>query len=87
MPNRAPTLLRQCALDRKTGVVEIQERIHRFHLFARQQFSISTIQNHAIAASCESIALGVGVDQVHDATLADHGIVVEVLLQPFPQLQ
>ena len=35
----------------------------------------------------EGIALRIGVDQVHDAALADHGIVVEVLLQPFPQLQ
>ena len=59
----------------------------RLDLSRRQHFGIGAVQDHRIAAPDKGIALRIGMDQVQDAALADHRVVVEVLLQPFPELQ
>ena len=87
MAHRAAAFLRQPALDREAGVVEVQEGIQRPHVFLGQQLRVGPVHDHGIAATGIGVALGVGVEQVQDAALADHGVVVEVLLQPFPQFQ
>jgi hypothetical protein len=86
MAHRAAAPLQQAALDREARVVEIEEGIHRADLLAVEQFGIDAVQDHRVAAPGEGVALRVGVDQVEHAALADHGVVVEVLLQPLPQL-
>jgi hypothetical protein len=40
----------------------------------------------ALPRRAVGIPLGVGVKQIEHAALADHGVEVELLLQPFPQL-
>ena len=87
MPHRAAALLRQTALDREAGVVKVQEGIQCAHIFLGQQLRVGAVHDHRVAATGIGVALGVGVEQVQDAALADHRVVVEVLLQPFPQFQ
>jgi hypothetical protein len=66
----------------KARIVEIEEGIHGAHLFGVEQFGIDAMQAHGIAAPRIGIALRVGVAEVQHAALADHGVVIEVLLQP-----
>src|SRR5262245_20211963 len=40
---------------------------------------------HGIAAARISVALSIGVVEIENAALADHGVVVEFLLQALPQ--
>ena len=55
---------------------------------SRSSSSASTpFSRIALPRRAEGVALGVGMEQVQHAALADHGVVVDVLLQPFPQLQ
>ena len=44
------------------------------------------MQPHGVAAARGRVALGVGMKEVEHAALADHGVVIDVLLQPFPEL-
>ncbi len=53
---------------------------------AIQQFGIDAMQPHGIAAPGIGVALGVGVVEVEHAALGDHGVEVEILLQPLPEL-
>ena len=47
MAHRPATLLGQRALDRKAGIVEVQERIHRAHLIdGLKVLGISAVQDH-----------------------------------------
>jgi hypothetical protein len=81
MAHRAAALLQQAALDRKTGIVEIRNG----SIFARQLRSSSSA-----STPCSRMALprryrrraGVIVVEVEHAALRDHGIEVEILLQP-----
>ena len=73
-------------MNRKARVVEIEKRQHRAHLRAIEQFRIDAMQPHGVAAAGEGVALRVGVIEIEHAALADHGVVIEVLLQPLPQL-
>src|SRR5690606_9496179 len=52
-----------------------------------EQFSIDTVEAHGVSAAGKRITLGVRMIEIQDAPLRNHGIEVEVLLQPFPQLQ
>ena len=52
-----------------------------------EQVGIDPVQPHGIAAPHEGVALRVRVKQVQHATLADHRIVVDVLLEPLPELE
>ncbi len=87
MPHRAAPPLRQRALDRKAGIVEVAPGIDRADLLPVQKLRIRTVQDHRVAAPGDGVALRVGVDQVHDPALADHGVVVQVLLKPLPEFQ
>ncbi len=86
VPHRAAARLQQPAADRKARIVEIDERHQRAHLLAVEQLGIDAVQPHGVAAPRIGVALRVGVEQVQHAALADHGVVVEVLLEPLPQL-
>ena len=44
------------------------------------------MQAHGVAAAGVGVALDVGMEDVEDAALTDHGVVVDVLFQTFPQL-
>ena len=44
------------------------------------------MQPHGIAAPRIGVALGVGMKEVEHAALRDHGVEVEILLQPLPEL-
>src|SRR5665213_37742 len=44
------------------------------------------MHQHGIAAADVGVALGIRVIQVQHAALADHGVVVEVLLESLPEL-
>ena len=87
MPDGAAAPLGQATLDRKPVIVKIQEGAFGAHLLGIQQLRIRTVQHHGIAPAAIGIALGVGVDQIQNAALADHRVVIDVLFQPFPQLQ
>ncbi len=86
VPRRAAALLQQAALDRKPRVVEIEKLQHATDGVRIQQLGIGAGKPHGVAAPGERVALGVRMIQVQHAALADHGVVVEVLLQALPQL-
>jgi hypothetical protein len=51
MAHRAAAALQQPAVDRKAGIVEVEERGHLAHLVAVEQFSIDALDAHGIAAA------------------------------------
>ena len=82
---RAAAPLQEAALNWEARIVEIQERRHAAHIVGVEQFGIDAVESHRVATPGVSVALCVGVEEVHDPALADHRVVVEVLLQPLPQ--
>ena len=52
-----------------------------------EQFGVDAVQPHRIATPGVGVALRVGMAEVQDAALADHRVVVQVLLQSFPEFQ
>ena len=82
----AAAALQQAALDREPRIVEIEERQHGPHLLPVEQLGIDAVKPHGVAAAGIGVTLRVGVVEVEDAALADHRVVVQVLLQPLPQL-
>ena len=87
MPDGTAPVLGQTALDRKPGIVDVQERVALADLIDAQQFRIRPVEQHRVAAPHGGVTLRVAVKKVDDPALADHGVEVEVLLQPFPQLE
>ena len=87
MAHGAAAMLGEAALDRKAGIVDVEKRIACYDLRGGQKIGIGPVQHHGIAAPDEGVALRVGVDQVENPALADHGVVVQVLFQPFPELE
>ena len=87
MAHRAAAALEQAALDRKARIVEIEQRAELSDLIGIQKLGVGAGQHHGVAASGESIALRVAVEEIEDAALRDHGVVIEVLLQTLPELQ
>jgi len=86
MAYRAAPALQQAAADREALVVETEKRYHRLPRFAVQQLGIDAMVAHRVAAAGERVGLRVRMNQVQRAALADHGVVVEVLLQPLTEL-
>ena len=86
VPRRAAAPLQQAAVDREARVLEIEVRHHAAHALAIEQRGIDAMQPHRVAAPRVSVALRVRVIEVEHAALAHHRIVIEVLLQPFPEL-
>jgi hypothetical protein len=87
MAHRAAATLQQAAHDREACVVEIREWKELAHLLAVEHLGIDAVQVHRVAAARALVALRIVVEQVQHAALADHRVVVEVLLQAFPQLE
>ena len=86
MAHRAAAPLQQAALDREARIVEIEERHHLAHRLAVEQFGIDAVDPHGIAAPRKGIALRIGVEEIEHAALRHHGVEIEILLEPFPQL-
>jgi hypothetical protein len=78
--------LQEAALDGKARIVIVEEGIHLAHRIAVEQLGIHAVDAHGVAAPREGVALRIGVTEVQDAALRDHGVEVEVLLEAFPQL-
>ena len=87
MPHRAAAGLQQTAADREARVVEIEEGQHATHVLRVEQLGIHALQSHGVAAPHVGVALCVVVVEVEHAALADHRVVVDVLLEPFPELE
>ena len=83
----AATPLHQSPHDGQARIVEIQERAFGAQLRGVKEFGIGAVEDHRVAAPPVGVALGVRMIDVVDAALADHRVVVEILLQPFPQLK
>ena len=84
--HRAAARLHQRAANREPGIVEIGEGQIFAHLVARQQLGIDTGETHGVAPPHIGVPLRVRMEDVEDAALADHGVEVELLAQPLPQL-
>ena len=54
---------------------------------ASEQLGVDAVQPHRVAARARGVALRIRMVEVEHAALAHHGVVVDVLLQPFPELQ
>ena len=84
---RAAAPLQQPALDREARIVEIEERQPARARCSRSSSSASTpCSRMALPRRAIGVALRVGMVEVQHAALADHGVVVELLLEPFPEL-
>ena len=86
MPHRSAASLQQPSLDGESGVIEVEKRRHRLDAIAIQQFGIYAVQAHGVAPPRVGVPLRIGMVEVQHAALAHHRVIVEVLLQPFPQL-
>ncbi len=87
MPHGAAAALQQAAHDREAAIVEIEEGQDAAHAVAVEQLGIDAVQPHGVAAAGSGIALRIGMEEIEDAALRHHGVEVEFLLQPLPELQ
>ena len=87
VPHRAAPPLQQAAADRKAGVAEIEKGHEGADRVLIEEFRVDAGKPHGVAAPRIGVALRVGMVEIENATLADHGVVVDVLLEPFPELQ
>ena len=79
--------LQEAAADREARVGEVEERPSRPHLLARQELRVVPLHPHGVPAPGEGVELAVRVAEVQHAPLRHHHVVVELLLQPLPELQ
>ena len=84
--HRAAATLQEPALDRKAGVVVVELGVQAPDRGLVEQFGIDAVHHHGIAAPRVGVALAIRVVEVQDAALAHHGVVVDVLFEPFPEL-
>ena len=87
VPRRAAARLQEPADDGEHRIVHRSHRQHGAYAFTVQKLCVDALKTHRIAAPHRGVPLGVRMEDVEDAPLAHHHIVVEVMLQPFPQLQ
>ncbi len=85
--HRAAAPLHQPAHDREPRVVHVGPRQQAAHRVPVEQFGVDPVQPHRVAAPDRRVALAVAMEQVQHAALAHHGVEVDLLLQPLPQLQ
>src|SRR5258706_108706 len=78
--------LQESASNGKTRRVEVEERRHATDRVDIEELGIHTVHAHRIAPSSRRVALAVGVIEVQYAALAHHRVVVEILLEPLPEL-
>jgi hypothetical protein len=77
----AAALLEEAALDGKRAWSKLRNGYIRRTPRGRE-LGVGAVQDHGVAAPRVGVALGVGVEEVEDAALRHHGVVVELLLQP-----
>ena len=65
--------------------VQVDEGDHLLDLFGCDHFGVHTVEAVGVDAALDVAHVLQGVAQVHDAALAEHDVVVDVLRQPFPQ--
>ena len=87
VPRGAAAFVIEPAIDREPRLVEIQIGQHTLHARAVQQDRVVALCDHLVAAPRKAVALAVGMEQVDDAALGMHDVVVQIVFQPFPQLQ
>ena len=87
MPGRPAPPLQQPAIDRKPRVIDVDQGTEGTDLLAVQDLGIDSAQHHGVPTPGRRITRAIGMEQVQDPALADHRVVIQVLLQPFPQLQ
>ncbi len=84
--NRSAAALQETTLDRKARVVVVEPGIHGADGIPVEKLGIDAVQPHGVAAPRIGIALSVRVTEIEDAALRDHRVVVDVLLEPLPEL-
>ncbi len=84
--HRAPGPVPQPPPDREARVVEVEEGQHLAHRRPVEQLRLHPVQPHGVAAPDVGVALRVGMQQVEDAPLRHHGVEVQLLLQPAPEV-
>jgi hypothetical protein len=77
----------EAAEDGETRLLEIEVGDDLADPLGIQKDRIIPLISYCISAPCIGVALAVGVEQVDDAALGMHHVVVEVGLEPFPELQ
>jgi hypothetical protein len=87
MARRSTAALQQSPMNGETGIVKIEIRRERAQLLDIEKLGIDAVQPHRIAAPGEGVALLVRVIEIEDPALAHHDVVVELALEPLPQLQ
>ena len=87
VPRRARPPLQEPAADREARVGEVEERPPRPHLLARQELRVVALHPHGVPAPREGVELPVRMAEVQHAALRHHHVVVQLLLQPLPELQ
>ena len=86
MPRRAAARVVKPAIDRETGLFEIQIGQHFAHALAVQQDCVIALVDHGIAAPHKGIALAIGMEEVDQAALRMHHVVIQLGFHAFPQL-
>ena len=81
----AAAALQETSLDRESGGVEVQEGRHAPNLTDVEELRIDTVNPHSVPATGEGITLCVGMKQVQYTALANHRVVIEILLEALPQ--
>ena len=69
MADGAAAALQEPALDRKAGILEIEERKHGFDRASIEQLGVDAMQPHGISAAAIGIALRIGMVEVEHAAL------------------
>jgi hypothetical protein len=86
VPRRAAARLQEPTENGEHRIVHRSHRQHGANPIPIEQHRIDALQAHRIPAPHDEIPFGVGMENVEDATLAHHHVVVEILLQTLPQL-
>ena len=79
--------MQQPAVDGKAHIVEIEIGQIAAHPLTVEQHRVVALIDHRVAPAREGVALPVGVEEVDEPALAVHHVVVQLLLQPLPELE
>ena len=85
MTDGAAAPLQYGAADRKAALSKSRNGTIFRTSSRSSKFTIDAVNAHRIAAPRERIALRIGMEEIEHAALADHGIVIEILLEPLPE--
>ena len=87
VPRRAAARLQESTEYGEHRIVHRRHRQHGANPIPIEEHRVDALQAHRIATPHCEIPLGVGMENVKDAALTHHDVVVEVVLQALPQLQ